>query len=43
MIKEKKVITEDKLLSAFKLFDKDNSGKLSIDVIKTVFGGDRKK
>ena len=39
LIDNKKVLTVDKLDKAFKLFDKDNSGKLSIKEIKHVFGG----
>ena len=41
MIDTKKVITEDKLEKAFKIFDKDGSGKLSLEEIKEVFGGDK--
>ena len=41
MIDSKKVITEDKLERAFKIFDKDNSGRLSVDEIREVFGGDK--
>ena len=39
MISSKKVVTEERLEKAFKLFDKDNSGKLSVKEIKAVFGG----
>ena len=39
MISSKKVVTEERLEKAFKMFDKDNSGKLSVKEIKTVFGG----
>ena len=43
LIDTKKVLTVDKLDKAFKLFDKDNSGKLSIKEIKNVFGGTDKQ
>ena len=39
MISSKKVVTEERLEKAFKMFDKDNSGKLSVKEIKAVFGG----
>ena len=39
MISSKKVVTEERLEKAFKIFDKDNSGKLSVKEIKNVFGG----
>ena len=39
MISSKKVVTEERLEKAFKMFDKDNSGKLSIKEIRNVFGG----
>jgi calcium-dependent protein kinase len=39
LIDNKKILTVDKLDKAFKLFDKDNSGKLSVKEIKHVFGG----
>ena len=39
MISSKKVVTEERLEKAFKMFDKDNSGKLSVKEIKNVFGG----
>ena len=39
MINSKKVVTEERLEKAFKMFDKDNSGKLSVKEIKAVFGG----
>ena len=42
MIDTKKVITEDKLERAFKIFDKDGNGRLSVEEIKEVFGGDKK-
>ena len=35
----KSVMTQDKLLEAFKLFDKDSSGTISADEIKEVLGG----
>ena len=40
MIDGKKVITEDRLLKAFRMFDKDGNGVLSVDEIIEVFGGD---
>ena len=40
MIDGKKVLTEDRLEKAFKMFDKDGNGLLSIDEIIEVFGGD---
>jgi calcium-dependent protein kinase len=43
LIDTKKILTVDKLDKAFKLFDKDNSGKLSIKEIKNVFGGTEKQ
>ena len=39
MIDGKKVITEDRLLKAFRMFDKDGNGVLSVDEIIEVFGG----
>ncbi len=36
---EKKNISEEKLISAFKIFDKDNSGTISPDEIREVLGG----
>lgn len=36
---EKKNISEDKLVSAFKIFDTDDSGTISPDEIKAVLGG----
>ena len=39
MISSKKFVTEERLEKAFKMFDKDNSGKLSVNEIKAVFGG----
>ena len=39
MIDGKKVITEEKLQKAFKIFDKDNNGRLSVQEIINVFGG----
>ena len=43
LIDNKKILTVDKLDKAFKLFDKDNSGKLSVKEIKHVFGGTDKQ
>ena len=40
MIDGKKVLTEDRLEKAFKMFDKDGNGLLSIQEIVEVFGGD---
>ena len=42
MIDDKKIVTIDRLDKAFKLFDKDGNGKLSIEEIKQTFGGDDK-
>ena len=39
MISSKKVVTEERLEKAFNIFDKDGSGKLSVDEIKNIFGG----
>ena len=39
MISSKKVVTEERLEKAFRMFDKDNSGKLSVKEIRNVFGG----
>ena len=39
MINSQKVVTEERLKKAFKMFDKDNSGKLSVTEIRNVFGG----
>jgi calcium-dependent protein kinase len=36
---EKKNISEEKLVSAFKIFDKDDSGTISPDEIREVLGG----
>lgn len=36
---EKKNMSEDKLVSAFKIFDTDNSGTISPDEIRQVLGG----
>jgi len=36
---EKKNISEEKLVSAFKIFDKDNSGTISPEEIREVLGG----
>jgi calcium-dependent protein kinase len=36
---EKKNISEEKLVSAFKIFDKDDSGTISPEEIKEVLGG----
>ena len=35
---EKNLMSEDKLLAAFKMFDKDNSGSISADEIKVALG-----
>ena len=43
MISSKKVVTEERLEKAFKMFDKDNSGKLSIKEIRNVFGGNEEQ
>ena len=40
MIDGKKVVTDDRLQKAFKMFDKDGNGKLSVDEIIEVFGGE---
>ena len=40
MINSKKIVTDERLEKAFKMFDKDNSGRLSIHEIISVFGGD---
>ena len=39
MINSQKVVTEERLKKAFRMFDKDNSGKLSVKEIRGVFGG----
>lgn len=36
---EKKNISEEKLMSAFKIFDKDDNGTISADEIREVLGG----
>ena len=38
----KKYLTEDRLEKAFKTLDKDDNGHLSVEEIKSVFGGDEK-
>ena len=40
MISSKKILTDERLEKAFKMFDKDNSGKLSVHEIISIFGGD---
>jgi len=40
-INRQKLLSKDKLESAFKMFDKDGSGFLEIDEIKAIFGGQR--
>jgi calcium-dependent protein kinase len=40
MISSKKIVTDERLEKAFKIFDKDNSGKLSVHEIINIFGGD---
>ena len=37
---EKNMMSNDKLMSAFKMFDKDGSGTISADEIRTVLGSD---
>ena len=39
MISSKKVVTEERVEKAFNIFDKDGSGKLSVEEIKNIFGG----
>ena len=39
LIDSQKIITVDKLEKAFNIFDRDNNGKLSVEEIKHVFGG----
>ena len=39
-INEQNLITNERLLQAFKMFDKDNSGSLSYDEIKEVLSCD---
>ena len=41
MINGKKIVTNERLEKAFKMFDKDNNGRLSVDEIISVFGGDK--
>ena len=43
IIDSKKFITNDRLDKAFRLFDKDGNGKLSIEEIRGIFGGDEEK
>ena len=38
----KKFLTEDRLEKAFKMLDRDENGLLSVDEIKSFFGGDEK-
>ena len=40
MISSKKIVTDERLEKAFKMFDKDNSGKLSVHEIINIFGGE---
>jgi calcium-dependent protein kinase len=37
-ISRKNMLSKDRLETAFKLFDRDNSGTISLDEIKEVFG-----
>ena len=39
VIDSKKILTEDRLQKAFKMFDKDDSGTIDIEEIKGLFGG----
>ena len=42
IIDSKKILTEDRLERAFKMFDRDHNGLLSVDEIKSFFGGEEK-
>ena len=42
IIDSRKILTEDRLEKAFKMFDRDENGLLSVDEIKSFFGGDEK-
>ena len=42
IIDSKKFLTEDRLEKAFKMLDRDENGLLSVDEIKSFFGGDEK-
>ena len=42
IIDSRKILTEDRLEKAFKMFDRDENGFLSVDEIKSFFGGDEK-
>jgi calcium-dependent protein kinase len=39
----KKLMTDDKLEKTFKLIDKNGDGKITIEEIKNIFGGDTKQ
>ncbi len=42
IIDSRKILTEDRLEKAFKMFDRDENGLLSVDEIKSFFGGNEK-
>jgi calcium-dependent protein kinase len=43
VIDGKNLVTNDRLAKAFKMFDKDSSGAVSVEEIRNIFGGDEHK
>ena len=43
MIEGKNLVTNDRLQKAFRMLDKDNSGSISLEEIRHIFGGEESK
>jgi calcium-dependent protein kinase len=43
ILDEQSLVTNERLAKAFKMFDKDNSGKISVEEIRSIFGGEASK